>query len=96
MEPRIRFSIPKNNANTEFSGLTINFDNEVVIKEIPAYQVKISKVEIKQIIDSSVKKQVVAYTNNLGIVTLWEGAAYDAIGQWTDADVEARIKELYN
>lgn len=96
MEPRIRFSRPKNNANTEFSGLTINFDNEVVIKEIPAYQVKVSKIEIKQIVDSSVKKQVVAYTNNLGIVTLWEGAAYDAIGQWTDADVEARIKELYN
>jgi hypothetical protein len=96
MEPRIRFSKPKNNANTSFSGLTINFDNEIVIKEIPAYQVKVSKVEIKQIVDSSVKKQVIAYTNNLGIVTLWEGAAYDAIGQWTDADVDARIKELYN
>ena len=96
MEPRIRFSKPKNNANTNFSGLTINFENEVVIKNVPAYQVKVSKVEIKQIVDSSVKKQVIAYTNNLGIVTLWEGAAYDAIGQWTDADVDARIKELYN
>lgn len=27
-------------------------------------------------------------------VTLWEGDAYDAIGAWTDADVDARIEEL--
>ena len=27
--------------------------------------------------------------------TLWEGAAYDAAGQWTDADVQARLTALY-
>lgn len=25
---------------------------------------------------------------------LWQGEEYDAIGQWTDAEAEARIKEL--
>ena len=29
-------------------------------------------------------------------VVLWEGAAYDAVGQWTDANVEARLTELYS
>jgi hypothetical protein len=28
------------------------------------------------------------------ILVLWEGEAYDAIGQWTDEQAEARIKEL--
>jgi hypothetical protein len=29
-------------------------------------------------------------------ITLWEGSAYDAIGQWTDTDVTNRLNELYN
>lgn len=28
------------------------------------------------------------------ILVLWEGEEYDAIGQWTDEQAEARIKEL--
>ena len=28
------------------------------------------------------------------ILVLWEGEAYDAIGQWTDEQAEERIKEL--
>ena len=29
------------------------------------------------------------------MVILWEDAAYDVIGQWTDANVSARIIELF-
>jgi hypothetical protein len=29
-------------------------------------------------------------------VVLWVGEAYDAAGQWTDSDVEARLTELYS
>ena len=29
-------------------------------------------------------------------VVLWEGEAYDSIGQWTDSNVEARLAELYS
>ena len=29
-------------------------------------------------------------------VVIWEGAAYDAAGQWTDSDVQARLIELYS
>ena len=84
------------NQNVVSSGLTVNFPTEVVIKEIPARQIKASKVEVTQIMDDSVKKKVTAFTDKLGIIVLWEGAAYDAIGQWTDSDVQARITELYN
>jgi pyruvate/oxaloacetate carboxyltransferase len=33
---------------------------------------------------------------NVGVVhfVLWTGAAYDSIGQWTDADAHARVLEL--
>ena len=27
-------------------------------------------------------------------ITLWEGAAYDAIGQWQDSDVTSRIEAI--
>jgi hypothetical protein len=27
-------------------------------------------------------------------LTLWEGDAYDAIGQWTDSDARARVEQL--
>lgn len=29
-------------------------------------------------------------------IVLWEGAAYDAAGQYTDTDVQARLAELLN
>lgn len=28
-------------------------------------------------------------------IILWSGDAYDAIGQWTDADVQSRIAEIF-
>lgn len=28
-------------------------------------------------------------------VILWEGDAYDQAGQWTDTDVEKRLKEIF-
>jgi len=43
------------------------------------------------------KKVVKAFVEELDeAVVLWQGAAYDAAGQWTDSDVEARLTELYS
>jgi hypothetical protein len=81
-------------AKSAFSGLTIDLPSEIVIKHIPAYTVKASKIEVKNIVDDSVAKKVIANTS-LGKIILWEGAAYDAIGQWTDADVHNKLVELY-
>lgn len=57
----------------------------------------ISSITIHSITDTSLmEKKVIAYTSEFGQVVLWEGDAYDTIGQWTDLDVTARIKEIYN
>jgi hypothetical protein len=89
-----RVEMRQQNIKPEFSGLTIDLPSEIVVKRIPAYEVKASKIEITNIIDDSTKKVVMAKTN-LGSIVLWEGAAYESIGQWTDADVHNRLVELY-
>jgi len=56
----------------------------------------ISTITIERVVDLPKKKMVRCFTEELEEpVVLWEGAAYDAIGQWTDADVQARLTELY-
>lgn len=64
----------------------------VVVKEIKK---TIPEININEIIDNAERKTVRAFTKELGVITLWEGAAYDAIGQWTDASVLKRINEIY-
>lgn len=77
--------------------LTVDLGSKKVIKEIPARNIEVSKIQITSIEDSAVAKKVVAKTKGFpGQIVLWEGAAYDAIGQWTDTDVANRIKEIYN
>ena len=97
MRPEIknkRMAMRQAQANAGFSGLTIDLPSEIVVKHIPAYTVKASKIEVSNIIDDSVAKKVTAKTN-LGGIVLWQGAEYDAIGQWTDADVHNKLVELY-
>ena len=79
-----------------YSGITVNFQTPKVVKEIPASNITVSKIEITSIEDSSSTKTVTAYTKGYPFkIILWTGAAYDAIGQWTDADVTSRIHQLY-
>ena len=57
----------------------------------------VSTLTVARIVDLPKKKVVRAFIEELDEpVVLWEGAAYDAIGQWTDANVEARLTELYS
>lgn len=56
----------------------------------------ISTITIERLVDLPKKKLVRCFIEELDEpVVLWEGAAYDAIGQWTDADVQAKLTELY-
>ncbi len=64
----------------------------IVVKELKR---TVNDLTVEEVVDNSERKEVKAFVQQLGVITLWEGAAYDAIGQWTDADVVARIKELY-
>lgn len=75
--------------------LNVVLDGPKVVKELPAVQVSLSNIEIEYFIDSPSKRIVEAYAKKIGKIVLWEGDAYDAIGDWTNADVEAKIKDIY-
>ena len=66
-----------------------------VIRKIPSSQVVVSKIEIDHFVDSPSEKVLEAYDKKIGKIVLFEGDAYDAIGNWTNEDVEKRLKEIY-
>ena len=77
--------------------MQINLQNpkKVVLQEEKSKTV--TTLTVTRIVDLPKKKVVRAFVEELDEpVTLWEGAAYDAAGQWTDSDVEARLTELYS
>ncbi len=72
--------------------ITLETEKEVVlVKEVKRAIKQITVFELK---DLPEQKRVEAITKELGIVLLWEGEAYDAIGQWTDTDVINKLKSL--
>jgi uncharacterized protein (DUF2164 family) len=72
--------------------ITLDAQKEVVIvKEVKRTITEITVLEIKDLPEI---KRVEAITKELGIILLWEGEAYDAIGQWTDTDVINKLKSL--
>ena len=95
MKPDFKNKSKRNLNNESFSGLTVSLPSEVVVKEIPAFQVKTNKIEITEIVDDSTKKTVTAFTKQFGRVVLWEGATYDSIGQWTDDEVKSKLISMY-
>jgi hypothetical protein len=76
--------------------MEITFASPKEIKIVSEIKKTLSKITVTEVVDSSERKIIVAITEEVGRVKLWEGAAYDAIGQWTDTDVANRIKEIYN
>jgi len=65
--------------------------NVIVVKELKK---SIAEITINQVVDNPSMKKVTAETQEVGRLILWEKEAYDAIGQWTDSDVIARVNEL--
>lgn len=77
--------------------MQINLQNpkKVVLQEEKSKTV--TTLTVSRIVDLPKKKMVRAFVEELDEpVVLWEGEAYDAAGQWTDSDVEARLTELYS
>jgi len=74
--------------------ITINPAKEIVV--VQERKKSIEKITILEITDNPIFKSVVATTKEIGRIILWKDAEYDAIGQWTDANVETRIKEIYS
>jgi hypothetical protein len=76
--------------------MQINLQNpkKVVLQEEKSKTV--NTLTVVRVVDLPKKKLVRCFVEELEQpIVLWEGAAYDAAGQWTDADVEARLSELY-
>lgn len=74
---------------------TIPLSHTIVLRP----EVTTQEVSILRYTDNPVAKQVIA-TLQMGLpewireLILWEGQDYDTIGQWTDTQAEARIKQL--
>jgi uncharacterized protein (DUF2164 family) len=72
--------------------VTLDKEKEmVIVKEVKK---KITEITVLELKDLPEVKRVEAVTQELGIVALWQGAEYDAIGQWTDTDVINKLKSL--
>lgn len=63
----------------------------VVVKELKK---TITEITVNHVTDLPEQKRVEAITHELGLVVLWQGEEYDAIGQWTDTDVINKLKSL--
>ena len=77
--------------------MQINLSNpkKVVLQEEKSKT--ITTLTVNRIVDLPKKKIVRAFIQELDEpIVLWEAASYDAIGQWTDTDVQARLTELYS
>jgi len=69
--------------------------NEKIL--VPAVQINLSEIELLQVVDTGT--QVDVFYNHpsfdtVKTVTIWNEAEYIVIGNWTDADVDARMIEL--
>jgi len=83
-------------AQTPKTGLVVTFSGSVVLRSLPNRQITGSLIDIIRFEDSPVNKKVVAFTSGApGILQLWTGSAYDTIGDWTTADVVARVHEIF-
>jgi hypothetical protein len=74
------------------SGSTTTIPSKVIT--IPPKKKIVNQITILSMTDKPIAKKVIVRTLEIGIITLWEGLAYDAIGQWTDDDVKQRILEI--
>lgn len=75
--------------------ITLQNPKKVVLQEEKS--ITISELTVTRVVDLPKKKVAKAFVNEFNNpIILWEGAAYDAAGQWTDTDVQNRLKELYS
>jgi hypothetical protein len=77
--------------------LIVELPQPKTVKALGNKNVEITKIEIFEMIDNPVKKEVwVSCRNHPTRILLWKGEAYDEVGQWTNDDVVSRVLELYS
>lgn len=76
--------------------MEVNFSGNKDIILVQEQKVTLDKLTVVRMVDLPEQKKVVVFLKEIAKPTvLWEGAAYDAAGQWTDSDVAARLLEIY-
>jgi hypothetical protein len=74
--------------------ITLSSPKKIVLQEEKSKD--ITKLTVARVVDLPKQKVVRCFCEELEeSIVLWEGAAYDSIGQWSDVDVQNRIAELY-
>lgn len=88
--------IDYNNKQNPINKMAIVTLPHAVEKTVVAAQVvSVTTLTITRVVDLPEEKIVRAFVKELpGPIELWAGSAYDAAGQWTDSDVNARIIAL--
>ena len=76
------------------AAFAINFDERVTEGVINGTTLKTKQILIAKIIDNPGSKTVAVMTTKNRLYVLWAGEAYDNIGNWTNEQVEARVREL--
>lgn len=67
---------------------------QILVQEVKK---SITTLTVQRMVDLPAKKEVKVFVKELNDpIVLWSGADYDAVGQWTDADVEAKLTELFS
>jgi hypothetical protein len=67
---------------------------QILVQEVKK---SITTLTVQRMVDLPAKKEVKVFVKELNDpIVLWSGADYDAAGQWTDADVEAKLIELFS
>ena len=75
--------------------ITLTTPKKIVLQEEKS--TTISTLTITRIVDLPKQKTVRVFLEELDEpVILWEGAEYDAIGQWSDTDVSNKLNSIYN
>jgi hypothetical protein len=75
--------------------MKITLNNPVDAVIVSEQKKTITELTIQQMIDNPNQKVIAVGTLELGRIVLWKDEEYDAIGQWTDADVENKLKAMY-
>lgn len=77
--------------------MIINLNSQKDFLLVQERKITVSSIIVNEIIDMPIAKKVIARvklgnSSSSKNLILWEGADYDAIGQWTDSDAIAKIK----
>ena len=75
--------------------INLNTPKKIIIQEEKSKNVE--TLTVSRVVDLPKQKLVRCFLEEIDEpVVLWEGDAYDQIGQWSDSDVSDRLSEIFN